>query len=261
MRAPATLVGLCCLGPLLSLAACSDGGGGGDPEQPGMLPNLAGAGQGAPSGAGAAGAPAGSVGVAGYDRPPGMLIGRGMAAGGEGGDGMGGSSTTGEDPTDIEVPLFEPTPPALEGPPCSGCIEISAVIDDPNQSNDFAIDVGGVQVTRVVWSILIPFNSDQLFIRSVVDGNDGAYTMLSANNFKDLNTPVEFVHAFSGTANRVGLRIGSAGAWTGNQRMSIFVDSVTLEGAAASANRTFDVDAQGMSSRTAERDPMVLFHP
>lgn len=203
--------------------------------------------------------------VANFNRPPGMLIGRG-------GSGSDDSSETGEPPLaivptagaggdDLEIPSFEPPPPVP--PPCSGCVEISALVNDINQGSQFQFNAGGVAgVTRVVWTILVPFNSDQLFIRSVVNGADGPYTFLSANVFPELNAPLPLVHQFTGTANTVGLRIGSAGAWTGNQRVSIFVDSVAFEkGADPSSTITFDTDAQGMAPQGTEREPLVSFHP
>jgi hypothetical protein len=160
------------------------------------------------------------------------------------------------DPDDLDIPMFET--PITTVIPCSGCVELSAIVDDINQRSQFTFDAGGVQATRVVWRILLPFNSDQLFIRSTVNGGDGPYTFMSANVFTELNTPIEFVHAFSGTANAVGIALGSAGAWTGDQRVSVFVDSVTFEG--ANVTRTFDMGVEGFTAQGTERQPMVQFH-
>lgn len=200
--------------------------------------------------------------IQGFGRPAGMGIGTAAQDEAEGDD-------VDPDPTappppdavtdsdDIEIPTFE-TPPPLSVAPCTGCVELSAVVDDINQRSQFTFNVGGVQATRVVWTILLPFNSDQLFIRSVVNGGDGPYTFMSANVFGALNTPVQLVHEFSGTATTAGIAIGSAGAWTGDQRVSVFIDSVTFEG--SGTTRTFDSDAGGFAAQGAERQPMVQFH-
>jgi hypothetical protein len=159
-------------------------------------------------------------------------------------------------PDGVDIPMFET--PAAPIVPCTGCVELSAIVDDINQRSQFTFDTGGVQATRVVWTILLPFNSDQLFIRSIVNGGDGPYTFMSANVFSQLNTPIEFVHTFNGTANTVGIALGSAGAWTGDQRVSVFVDSVTFEG--ANVTRTFDTDTAGFAAQGTERQPLVQLH-
>jgi hypothetical protein len=161
------------------------------------------------------------------------------------------------DSDDVEIPTFE-TPPPVTAVPCTGCVQLSAIVDDINQRSQFNFNVGGVQATRVVWTILLPFNSDQLFIRSVVNGSDGPYTFMSANVFGALNTPVQLVHEFSGNATTAGIALGSAGAWTGDQRVSVFIDSVTFEG--SGTTRTFDADAGGFSAQGTERQPLVEFH-
>jgi hypothetical protein len=229
-----------------ALACSGDEGGEGNPEQSG-LPNLP---------------PQSSEfeGVRGYDRPRGMVIGQGTSSE----DpvtpmlGLGGSaSTPSEDPDDIEIPMFET--PTEDEPPCSGCVELNVDVNDINQRDTFAFSAGGVNVTRVVWTLVIPFNSDQLFVQPFVDSAYGTFTDLDANAFA-IDTPVQLVHQYSGTANNVGIAIGSSGAWTGNMTMSVYVDSVTLEGAAA-ASKTFDADAQGLTPRSAARNPQVVFHP
>lgn len=244
---------LALLGPV---PACS---GDGSDTETSNLPNFA----------GQEGEPGPSVtlpggGVAGYNRPAGMPIGRGAPSGAEAPEVSGPAAAAVDvippDPDELEIPDFEA--PEDEAAPCSGCVELNVRVNDINQSSDFAFNVGGASgVTRVVWTILVPFNSDQLFIRSVINGQDGDYTVLSANAFRDLDTPVSLVHEFAGVANSVGLKMGSSGAWTGDMRMSIFVDSVTFEGADPSANRTFDGDAQGFAPLGTEREPMVVFHP
>lgn len=230
-----------------SVAACSGGGSGSDPEQSG-LPNSPGS-----SGSG--------VGVRGYERGPGMPIGQGPASTTEDPPepvlGVGGSAP-GEAPEDIEIPSFET--PLEDPPPCSGCVELNVDVSDINQRDTFSFSAGGVNVTRVVWTLIIPFNSDQLFVQPFVDSAYGAFTDLDANAFAE-DTPVQLVHQFSGTANNVGIAVGSSGAWTGNMTMSVFIDAVTLEGAGATASRTFDADVQGLTNRSANYNPKVVFHP
>lgn len=235
----------------LASLACSGGetDNGGDPEQSG-LPSLP------PQSAG-------FEGVRGYDRAPGMTIGQGATVDTEGEPdepmlGLGGApNTPSEDPDDIEIPTFET--PTEDPPPCAGCVELNVDVSDINQRDTFAFSAGGVNVTRVVWTLIIPFNSDQLFVQPFVDSAYGTYTQLHANTFA-IDTPVQLVHQYSGPANNVGLALGSSGAWTGNMTMSIFVDAVTLEGADA-ASKTFDADAQGLTARSAARNPQVVFHP
>jgi hypothetical protein len=215
------------------------------------------------SAAGGSGGPSPNAGgmaaaIDGYGRPPGMAIGTGII---DPPDEDGEPATTPDpqlpaaEPDDLEIPMFE-EPVAVV--PCSGCVELSAVVDDINQRSQFTFTAGGEQVTRVVWTILLPFNSDQLFIRSIVNGSDGPYTFMSANVFSELNTPLEFVHPFTGVANTLGIALGSAGAWTGDQRVSVFVDSVRLEG--ANVTYTFDGSAQGFAAQGTERQPMVQLH-
>jgi hypothetical protein len=197
--------------------------------------------------------------IDGYGRAPGMAIGTGTLDEPDEEDdetAPAGPQAPVPEPDELEIPMFET--PVTSVVPCSGCVQLSAIVDDINQRSQFTFDAGGVQVTRVVWTILLPFNSDQLFIRSIVNGGDGPYTFMSANVFGELNTPVELVQQFTGTANTLGIALGSAGAWTGDQRVSVFVDSVTLEG--ANVTHTFDADAEGFTAQGTERQPMVQFH-
>lgn len=238
------------------LAACSGQDAASDPESS-AVPNYGGV-----AGGGAA-APAAGVGVRGYDRPPGMPIGRGAAGDDEGpapaATGGSGADLPADEPDPLVIPTFE-APPAEQPPPCSGCVELNMRVDDINQRDEFVFSAGGVAVTRVVWTLIIPFNSDQLFVQPFVDSAYGTYTDLDANAFA-IDTPVELVHQYSGTANNVGIAIGSAGAWTGDMTMSVFVDSVRLEGAAATASRAFDTDAQGLATRSSAHEPRVVHHP
>jgi len=158
---------------------------------------------------------------------------------------------------DIEIPVF--TPPE-ETPPCNGCVELNVDVNDINQRDNFVFSGGGASVTRVVWTIIVPFNSDQLFVQPFVDNNYGTFTDLDANAFA-VDTPVQLVHQYSGVASTVGLAVGSSGAWTGNMTMSVFVDSVTLEGADPSASRTFDTDAQGLVVGSTAHNPKIVYHP
>jgi hypothetical protein len=197
--------------------------------------------------------------IDGYGRPAGMSIGTGSV---DQPDQEDDATSTPEpqsptmEPDELAIPMFET--PVSTVVPCSGCVQLSAIVDDINQRSQFTFNAGGQQVTRVVWTILLPFNSDQLFIRSIVNGGDGPYTFMSANVFGELNKPVELVQQFTGATNTLGIALGSAGAWTGDQRVSVFVDSVTLEG--ANVTYTFDADAEGFAAQGAEREPMVQFH-
>lgn len=201
-------------------------------------------------------------GVDNYNRPPGMPIGRGTPSGGEEPlarePSGGGIEPSPSDVDDLEIPDFEP--PEDTPPPCSGCVELSADVNDINQRDTFVFSADGAAVTRVVWTILVPFNSDQLFVQPFVNNSYGTYTDLDANAFP-IGTPVELVHAYTGNASTVGLAIGSAGAWTGNMTMSVFVDSVTFEGPGASESRTFDTGVEGLVPGSNARNPRIVFHP
>jgi hypothetical protein len=253
------------IGLLVGLAACSGeddpatdmAAGPGSTSAPGATNNGS-----SSSGTAAAGAEAVSAGVANYGRPLGMPIGQG-ASGNE-----GPPAATPEDPAamaeegagsngDIEIPVFTPMDAA---PPCTGCVELNVDVNDINQRDNFVFAPGGVNVTRVVWTIIVPFNSDQLFVQPFVDSAYGAFTDLDANAFT-INTPFQLVHEYSGTASTVGLAVGSSGAWTGNMTMSVFVDSVTLEGADASASRTFDADVGGLVVGSNTHNPKIVYHP
>ncbi len=202
--------------------------------------------------------------VANYDRAAGMSIGQGAGGPGSEEDALpseiapsAGGSGNPPDDGEIEIPVFEG--PDETPPPCSGCVELNMDVNDINQRDDFVFNAGASGVTRVVWSLIIPFNSDQLFVQPFVDSSYGTYTDLDANAFA-VGTPFQLVHQFTGTANTVGLAIGSAGAWTGDMRMAVYVDSVTLEGA-ATGSRTFDVSAEGFAARSASRNPGLVHHP
>jgi hypothetical protein len=256
-----TLLGSALLGSALlgsALTACSSDEGS-DPAGA-VLPNTpppAGSSGKPPTGAGGSDS---APGVDNFNRPPGMPIGRGVGQGPTEGDPTGAPLVPSQpdDDGEIEIPVFE-TPDEDQGPPCAGCLELNIHVDDINQRDDFVFSAGGVNVTRVVWTIIVPFNSDQLFVQPFVDASYGTYTDLDANAFA-VDTPIQLVHEFSGSANTVGLAIGSAGAWTGDMTMSVFVDSVTLEGSTA-ASRSFDSDAQGMATRTSAHEPRVVYHP
>jgi len=252
----AVAVRLVAFAPLLAVAACS---GGDDPEGSGpggfFMPGPTTAGSGGTTLPPADPAP----GVSNYERPLGMPIGQaapepGAAPSAENPGTPDDGVEAGED---IEIPVFTPED---EPPPCSGCVELNVDVSDINQRNSFVFSGGGATVTRVVWTIIVPFNSDQLFVQPFVDNNYGTFTDLDANAFA-LDTPVQLVHQYAGPASTVGLAIGSSGAWTGNMTMSVFLDSVTLEGADPSVSRTFDSDAQGLLVASGLYNAKIVYHP
>jgi hypothetical protein len=231
-------------------------GGGADPGVAGD-PTAGGA------GAGGAGAVPMGVGVANYDRPLGMPIGQGASGSEDPPDVQVAPGAAGAGPDDaeidqeVEIPVL---PPMDDTPPCTGCVELNVDVDDINQRDNFVFAPGMVNVTRVVWTIIVPFNSDQLFVQPFVDNSYGTFTDLDANAFA-VDTPIQLVHEYSGAAGTVGLAVGSSGAWTGNMTMSVFVDSVTLEGAAATASRTFDTDPGGLVVGSNAHNPKIVYHP
>lgn len=243
--------------PLLALAACS---GDDDPDADTAGPAMFEPGAMQPASPPATPLPPAdpAPGVSNYDRPPGMPIGQAAPAADE----QPGVETPQPDDgatvdEELDIPVFVPTP---DEPPCSGCVELSVDVSDINQRAVFAFSGGGANVTRVVWTLIVPFNSDQLFVQPFVDSAYGTFTDLDANAFP-LDTPVQLVHQYSGPAGTVGLAVGSSGAWTGSMTMSVFVDAVTLEGAAASASRTFDVDVGGMTAGANAQNPKIVYHP
>jgi hypothetical protein len=213
-----------------------------------------------PDAQGAGGASSQAQGVDGFGRPAGMAIGQGASGaalpGSAGSVGASASPQPPEAGEEVEIPVSEAP---VDVPPCSGCVELNVDVSDINQRDDFAFDVGAVNVTRVVWTIVVPFNSDQLFVQPFVDQSYGTYTDLDANAFA-VGTPVQLIHEYSGAANAVGIAVGSSGAWTGNMTMSVYVAGVTLEGADG-ASRTFDMGAEGLATRTSANNPQVVFHP
>ncbi|MEY4548916.1 MAG: hypothetical protein RL685_5111 [Pseudomonadota bacterium] len=161
---------------------------------------------------------------------------------------------------ELNVPRFDPALPSVAAAPCSGCVELQVDVSDINQRDEFAIALGGVQLTRVVWTVLVNFNSDQLAVQPFVDDVYGKYTSLHVNTFP-LATAVEVAQDFEGkAAQRVGLKVGSSGAWTGNQTMSVFVNGLRIEGPGA-VSKTFDVGPEGFAPRTGSRNPRLVFHP
>jgi hypothetical protein len=167
-----------------------------------------------------------------------------------------GSRQNEADNSDVVIQKFEAA--ELAAPPCSGCLELNTHVSDINQRDTFAFDVPDVALTRVVWTLLISFNSDQLFVQPFVDEHQGKYTKLDANGFP-LRVPVKLEQEFKGKAHAVGLSIGSSGAWTGNRTMAVFVDSVTIEG--AGIQKTFDLGDEGFTARTNAHQPKSVHHP
>ncbi|MEO8178537.1 MAG: hypothetical protein ABI895_06865 [Deltaproteobacteria bacterium] len=201
---------------------------------------------------------AAATGVGHFQRPPGMPIGtRGQLDEGE-------AAVPPPEVTqnaDLTLPAFEAAPavPVAASPPCSGCVELNVDVNDINQRDEFVFDAGGVRVTRVVWTILVSFNSDQLAVQPLVDDKRGKYTSLHVNTFP-LGKPVEVTQDFKGKAHSIGLIVGSSGAWTGNQTMSVFVDSLRVEGPAG-FTKSFDASDEGLAPRTHAHQPRVVAHP
>ncbi len=203
-------------------------------------------------------------GVGHFARPPGMPIGTG-ASGGYleetddplSADEPGGASGN----ADLTIPKFGASTPALlpVDSPCAGCVELNVDVSDINQRDEFAMGLDGARIRRVVWTVLVNFNSDQLAVQPFVDGKYGKYTSLHVNVFP-LGKPVEVAQDFDGKAHTVGLVVGSSGAWTGNQTMSVFVDSLRIEGE-HSLTKSFDDGPDGLAPRTHVRNPKVVFHP
>ena len=245
-----------------ALAACSSEDGGTTESPAPFTPgdSAAPAGMSQPSGAGGAA----STDVGNYDRPAGMLIGQGASGSGESPAAGEGTALDPADPSDVDgeiaIPVFEDDGDA---PPCVGCVELQMLVNDINQRDEFMFNLGGMAgVTRVTWNIIVPVNSDQLFVQPFVDNAYGTYTDLDANAFA-IDTPAQFVHTLAGatSATNVGLAIGSAGAWTGDMVMSLFVDSVTIEANGTSVTRSFDAGVEGLATRTSAHQPQVVFHP
>lgn len=210
--------------------------------------------------------------VGNFRRPPGMPIGTG-ASGAElpartGDalplDALAPSPAELANNTDLTIPKYEAASRAPAARvPCAGCVELNVDVSDINQRDEFALDVGGTPITRVVWTVLVTFNSDQLAVQPFVDGKRGKYTQLHVNAFP-LATPVEVEQEYKGKAKTLGLVVGSSGAWTGNQTMSVFVDSVRIEGPRGTdeaLGKSFAGSDEGFSPRTHEHNPKVVFHP
>jgi hypothetical protein len=111
----------------------------------------------------------------------------------------------------------------------------------------------------VVWTLLVNFNSDQLAVQPFVDDVYGKYTNLHVNTFP-LAMPVEVEQVVDRSAQTIGLVIGSSGAWTGDQIMSVFVDSVRVEGRSP-IEKTFASGPDGLEPRTTQRQPERVWHP
>jgi hypothetical protein len=208
--------------------------------------------------------PAAPTGVGHFKRPRGMPIGTGVGAGG--GNGREGAVTVDPlDPPPAEVVAsdIEPTAagatPAAPAVPCAGCLELNVDVNDINQRDEFAFAVNGVRVKRVVWTIRVNFNSDQLAVQPFINDKHGKYTSLHVNTFP-LGQPVEIEQEFKGKADIVGLVVGSSGAWTGNQTMSVFVDSVSVEGSQG-FTKSFATDDEGLAPRTQKYHAKTVLHP
>jgi hypothetical protein len=200
--------------------------------------------------------------VANYGRPRGMAIGTG-ATGGDleraaaaEDDAELATPEEAANNRSLAIPKFDaPATPVPAAAPCSGCVELKVDVSDINQRDEFAFDAGGIRATRVVWTILVDFNSDQLAVQPFVDTKRGKYTALHVNTFP-LGAPVRVEQEYTGKAGTIGLIVGSSGAWTGNQTMSVFVDAVHVEGPVP-IDKTFDADPQGLTAHNAD----VAYHP
>lgn len=195
--------------------------------------------------------------IAGYGRAPGKPIGTGGGAGvPRDPDATPPPEVTGSEPLSIpNVVVTEQGPPPA---PCTACVELSVYLNDIHQHDDFAFDAGGATVTRVVWTLATNFNSDQLAVQPFVDARRGAPTEVDANTFP-LGKPVELVQEIAGKARWIGLVLGSLDAWSIEQRVSLFVLGVRVEGPRG-FDKTFRDDAQGLVPRTRHRQPLVTLH-
>ena len=202
--------------------------------------------------------------IGNFGRPPGMPIGTGPGGQGEGAlashELTAVNADSAGDAVGLAIPTFEHEV-ADDGAsaPCSGCLELHVDVRDINQRDEFSMNVDGATVTRVVWTLLVTFNSDQLAVQPFVDDQRGKYTALHVNTFP-LRAPVRVEQDHTGPAQEVGLVVGSSGAWTGNETMSVFVDSVRVEGPKG-FTREFTKTAEGLSARTHGHNPEVVVHP
>jgi hypothetical protein len=208
-----------------------------------------------------------TTGVGRFHRPPGMAIGTG-ATGGQLADpeavvALDEPASDADLTSDVDLALPRATTPAVDPVasivPCVGCLELSVNVSDINQRDEFAFAAGGVAVTRVVWTVRVNFNSDQLAVQPFIDGKYGKYTNLHVNTFP-LGAPVEVEQELRAKAQNIGLSVGSSGAWTGNQTMSVFIDSVSVEGPHG-FTKTFDTGPDGLAPRTHAYNSKAVFHP
>ncbi len=189
-----------------------------------------------------------TAGVGRFNRPPGMPIGTGAS---------GGQLDDPDDVLALDEPATVAAPPVTPVP-CAGCVELKVDVNDINQRDEFVFAAGGAAVTRVVWTVRVNFNSDQLAVQPFIDGEYGKYTNLHVNTFP-LGAPVEVEQELTGKAQLIGLAVGSSGAWTGDQTMSVFIDSVSVEGSRGFLE-SFDAGPGGMTPRTHAHNPHVVFH-
>jgi hypothetical protein len=106
---------------------------------------------------------------------------------------------------------------------------------------------------------LVNFNSDQLAVQPFVNDKRGKYTSLHVNTFP-LGKPTLVEQEFKGKADTVGLVVGSSGAWTGNQTMSVFIDEVRVEGPEP-FTKSFTSSEDGLVPRTQNYHPKTVSHP
>jgi hypothetical protein len=177
------------------------------------------------------------------------------------------------DNSDLAIPAYAPpvAAPAAAPVPCSGCVELDVYVNDINQRDEFVLSAAGAAITRVIWTIRVSFNSDQLAVQPFVDDVYGKYTNLHVNTFP-LAAPIEVEQKVEQEveqtvkqkaerkATSIGLVLGSSGAWTGDQIMRVFVDSVRVEGPHG-FEKSFDDGPDGLVPRTDNRQPKVVHHP
>jgi hypothetical protein len=207
------------------------------------------------------------AGVGRFHRPAGMPIGTGASGGGLDDTEAAADEEPAASPADLTsnadlaIPKFDaPAPDVAPAPvPCTGCVELNVDVNDINQRDEFVFAAGGTPVTRVVWTIRVNFNSDQLAVQPFIDKKYGKYTNLHVNTFP-LGVPVPVEQEFSGRAHTIGLVVGSSGAWTGNQTMSVFVEDVRIDGSPA-RTLSFESGDEGLAPRTRAHNPRLVFHP
>ncbi len=162
----------------------------------------------------------------------------------------------------LSIPRFEARDEGRRArpAPCRECLELNVYVRDINQRDEFALSVGGEALIEVIWTLRVNFNSDQLAVQSFIDEERGPYTKLDVQHFP-LGEPVALKQSFRGRAERVGLVVGSSGAWTGDQVLELFVDSLELVGPKQKRLLKLAGTTAGIEAATHEHQPKVVVHP